>query len=152
MKPLLQLVPSGVYMSQPNRDYKFHILQQINFKLSHKYMRSIARTPTAVTVVHPYNNCAPYVLASYMDEHTCTYFENYRIVGNFRGVQFSRMPNLQSFHGLIFADACDHVYYTLHNRTYFEGLIFADSCLSTKTVQNRPHEYFPLYGIYPWLK
>jgi hypothetical protein len=69
---------------------------------------------------------------------------NYRITGNFRGVQFSWMANLQSFRGLIFADACDHAHYTLHNRTYFAGLIFADSRLSLKI---RPHENFPLYGI-----
>jgi hypothetical protein len=58
------------------------------------------------------------------------------------------MANLQSFRGLIFADACDHVHYTLHNRTYFAGLIFADSRLSAKTTKIRPHENFPLYGIY----
>jgi hypothetical protein len=44
------------------------------------------------------------------------------IAGNFRGVQFSRMTSLQSFCGLIFADACDHAPY---NHTYFAGLIFA---------------------------
>jgi hypothetical protein len=70
----------------------------------------------------------------------------YRIVGNFCGVQSSRMANLQSFCGLIFADASDHAHYTLHNRTYFAGLIFADSRLSAKTANIRPHENFSLYG------
>jgi hypothetical protein len=37
----------------------------------------------------------------------------YRIAGNFRGVQFSRMASLQSFCGLIFADAGDHAHYTI---------------------------------------
>jgi hypothetical protein len=55
--------------------------------------------------------------------------------------------SLQSFRGLIFADAGDHAHYTLYNRTYFAGLIFADSRLSAKTTKIRPHENFPLYGI-----
>jgi hypothetical protein len=41
----------------------------------------------------------------------------YRIAGNFRGVQFSRMASLQSFRGLIFAGAGDHAHYTLYNHT-----------------------------------
>jgi hypothetical protein len=71
----------------------------------------------------------------------------YRTAENFRGVQFSRIASLQSFRGLIFADAGDHAHYTLYNRTYFAGLIFADSHLSVKTTKIRPHENFPLYGI-----
>jgi hypothetical protein len=39
------------------------------------------------------------------------------------------MASLQSFRGLLFADAGDHAHYTLYNRTYFVGLIFADSHL-----------------------
>ena len=70
----------------------------------------------------------------------------YRIAGNFRGVQFSRMASLQSFRGLIFADARHHAHYTLYNRTYFAGLIFADSRLSAKTAKIGPLENFPLYG------
>jgi hypothetical protein len=70
----------------------------------------------------------------------------YRIAGNFRGVQFSRMAGLQSFRGLIFADAGDHAHYTLYNCIYFAGLIFADSRLSAKTTKIRPHENFLLYG------
>jgi hypothetical protein len=73
--------------------------------------------------------------------------ENYCIAGKFRGVQFSRMANLQSFCGLIFADASDHAHYTLYNRTYFAGLIFADSRSSAKSTKIGPHENFPLYGI-----
>jgi hypothetical protein len=69
----------------------------------------------------------------------------YRIAGNFHGVQFSRMASLQSFRGLIFADASDHA---LYNRTYFTGLIFADSRLSTKTAKIEPHKNFALYSIY----
>jgi hypothetical protein len=61
------------------------------------------------------------------------FMQTYRIAGNFRGVQFSRMANLQSFRSLNFADESDHAHYTLYNRTYFTGLIF--------------HENFPLYGI-----
>jgi hypothetical protein len=72
----------------------------------------------------------------------------YRIAGNFRGAQFSRMATLQSFRGLNFAEAGDHAYYTLYNRTYFAGLIFADSRLSAKTTKIRPHENFPLYGSF----
>jgi hypothetical protein len=64
----------------------------------------------------------------------------YRIAGNFCGVQFSRMASLQSFRGLIFADVGDHAHCTLYNRTYFVGLIFADSHLSAKTTKIRPHE------------
>jgi hypothetical protein len=60
---------------------------------------------------------------------------NYRIAGNFRGVQFSWMANLQSFRGLIFTDASDHAHHILHNHTYFAGLIFADSRLSAKTTK-----------------
>ena len=71
----------------------------------------------------------------------------YRIAGNFRGVQFLRMASLQSFRGLIFADARHHAHYTLYNRTYFAGLIFADSRLSVKTTKIGPLENFPLYGI-----
>ncbi len=70
----------------------------------------------------------------------------YRIAGNFRGVQLSRMASLPSFCGLIFADACDHAHYIPYNRTYFAGLIFADSRLSAKTAKIGPHENFPLYG------
>jgi hypothetical protein len=66
----------------------------------------------------------------------------YCIAGNLRGVQFLRMGSLQSFRGLIFADAGDHhAHYTLYNRTYF-----ADSRLSAKTAKIGPHENFPLYG------
>ena len=71
---------------------------------------------------------------------------NYRIARNFHGVQFSRMASLQSFCGLIFADAHHHAHYTLYNRTYFTGLIFADSRLSAKTVKIGPLENFPLYA------
>jgi hypothetical protein len=52
------------------------------------------------------------------------------------------MTSLQSFRGLIFADASDHAHYTLYNRTYFTGLIFADSRLSAKIG---PHER-KIYG------
>jgi hypothetical protein len=51
------------------------------------------------------------------------------IVGNFRGVQFSRMASLQSFRGLIFADVYDIMLIirnTLYNCTHFAGLIFTD--------------------------
>jgi hypothetical protein len=34
----------------------------------------------------------------------------YRIAGNFCGVQFSRMASFQSFRVLIFADAYDHAH------------------------------------------
>ena len=71
----------------------------------------------------------------------------YRIAGNFRGVQFSRKASLQSFRGLIFADARTHTHYTLYNRAYFAGLIFADNRLSAKTTKIGLHENFPLYGI-----
>ena len=71
----------------------------------------------------------------------------YCIAGNFRGVQFSRKANLQSFRGLIFMDARTHAHYTLYNRAYFAGLIFADSSLSVKTAKIKPYENFPLYGI-----
>ena len=70
----------------------------------------------------------------------------YRIAGNFRGVQFSRMASLQSFRGLIFADVRHHAHYTLYNRTYFAGLIFADSRLSAKTAKIGSLENFPLYS------
>ena len=73
-------------------------------------------------------------------------YNNYRIAGNFRGVQFSRKASLQSFRGLIFADALTHAYYTLYNCAYFAGLIFADISLSSKTAKIGPHENFPLYG------
>ncbi len=76
----------------------------------------------------------------------CKITHKYRIAGNFRGVQFSQMANLQGFCSLIFADTCDHAHYTLHNRTYFAGLLFVDSCLSVKTAKIRPYENFPLYG------
>jgi hypothetical protein len=66
----------------------------------------------------------------------------YRMAGNFRGVQFSRMGSLQCFRGLIFADACDYAHYTLYNRTYFAGLIFADSCSSVKTAKLDPSKIF----------
>jgi hypothetical protein len=56
------------------------------------------------------------------------------------------MVSLQSFRGLIFADACDHAHYTPYNHTYFAGLIFADSRLSAKTAKIGPHEIFSLYG------
>ena len=75
----------------------------------------------------------------------------YCIVGNFRGVQFSRMANLQNFRGLIFADVRHHAHYTLYNRTYFTGLIFADSRLSAKTAKIGPLENFPLYGSLLWV-
>jgi hypothetical protein len=67
---------------------------------------------------------------------------SYRIAENFCGVQFSRMANLRSFRGLIFADAWEHAHNTLYNRTYF-----ADSRSSTKNEKIGPHENFPLYGI-----
>ena len=57
---------------------------------------------------------------------------SYRIVGNFHGIQFSRMVNLCNFAGLIFADACTHAHYVLYNRPYFVGLIFAVRQSSTK--------------------
>jgi hypothetical protein len=60
------------------------------------------------------------------------------------------MASLQSFRGLIFADANDHAHYTLYNRTYFTGLIFADSRLSAKIVKIGLHENFPLYGMQHW--
>jgi hypothetical protein len=48
------------------------------------------------------------------------YIVRYHIIaGNFQGVQYCQC--------LIFADACDHAYYTLYNHTYFAGLIFAES-------------------------
>ncbi len=74
-----------------------------------------------------------------MSWHALTIVETntkeYRIAGNFRRIQFSQMTNLPNFRGLIFADACDHAHYTLHNRTYFAGLIFMDSRLSVKTTK-----------------
>ena len=76
--------------------------------------------------------------------YVCIYI--YRIAGNFHGVQFSRIASLQSFRGLIFADACHHAHYTLYNRTYFAGLIFVDSRLSAKNAKIGPLENFPLYG------
>jgi hypothetical protein len=36
----------------------------------------------------------------------------YHIVGNFHGIQFSRMASLQSFPYLIFTNVCDHAHYT----------------------------------------
>jgi hypothetical protein len=75
---------------------------------------------------------------------TVKYIGEYRIVGNFRRVQFLRMASLQSFRGLNFADVYDLAHYTLYNRAYFVGLIFADSRLSAKIG---PHENFPLYGV-----
>ena len=74
-------------------------------------------------------------------------FSVYRIVGNFRGVQFSRMDSLQSFRGLIFADAHDHDQYALYNHTYFVGLIFTDSSSSAKTAKIGPLENFLLYSV-----
>ena len=76
--------------------------------------------------------------------HIHVHTGTYRIAGNFRGVQFLRKASLQSFRGLIFADARTHAHYTLYNRAYFAGLIFADSSLSAKIG---PHENFLLYGI-----
>ncbi len=70
----------------------------------------------------------------------------YRIAGNFRGVQFSKMASLQSFPSLIFVDSCDHAHYILYNRTCFVGLIFADSRLSAKTMKIGSYENFLLYG------
>ena len=70
----------------------------------------------------------------------------YRIAGNFRGVQFSRMASLQSFRGLIFVDVRHHAHYTLYNHTYFAGLIFVDSCLSAKIAKIGPLKNFPLYS------
>ena len=43
----------------------------------------------------------------------------YRMAGNFRRVQFSRMVNLYNF-----ADVCTHAHYVLYNRAYFTDLIF----------------------------
>ena len=68
----------------------------------------------------------------------------YRIAGNFRGFQFSRVGDLYHFTGLIFADVHDHAHYTLYNLSYFTGLIFA---VSLKTAKIGPLENFPLYGI-----
>ena len=70
----------------------------------------------------------------------------YRIAGNFRGVQFLQEASLQTFRGLIFADAHTHAHYTLYNCAYFAGLILADSRLSAKTAKIGPLENFPLYG------
>ncbi len=70
----------------------------------------------------------------------------YLIAGNFRGVQLSRMASLQSFRGLIFTDASNHIYYILYNFTFFMGLIFTDIRLTTKSMKTRPHKNFPLYG------
>ena len=81
-----------------------------------------------------------------INTHLPEWFE-YRIAGNFRGVQFSRKASLQSFRGLIFADARTHSHYTLYNRAYFAGLIFADSSLSAKTAKIEPNKNFPLYSI-----
>jgi hypothetical protein len=69
-----------------------------------------------------------------------TFSSYYRIAGKFRGVQFLWMTSLQSFRGLIIADASDHAHYTLYNCTYF-----ADSHSSAKIG---PHENIPLYGNY----
>jgi hypothetical protein len=60
------------------------------------------------------------LLTAKQGELISRYIAVFRIVGNFRGVQFSRMASLQYFRGLIFADACDHA---LYNRIYFAGLI-----------------------------
>ena len=70
----------------------------------------------------------------------------YRIVGNFRGVQFSRMVKLYHFAGLIFADSRAHAHYVLYNPTYFVGLIFAARRSSAKTTKIGPHEIFLLYS------
>ena len=40
-------------------------------------------------------------------------WNEYRIAGNFREVQFSQMVDLYHFVGLIFADACTHTHYVL---------------------------------------
>jgi hypothetical protein len=67
---------------------------------------------------------------------------NYRIAGNFCGVQFSWKASLQSFRGLISQTRA----FMPYNRTYFAGLTFADSRISVKTTTIGTHENFPLYG------
>jgi hypothetical protein len=62
----------------------------------------------------------------------------YRIVGNFRGVQFSRMAGLQSFSGLNFADAYNLSHYALYNRTYFAGLISRIAAYPRKPLKLDP--------------
>jgi hypothetical protein len=53
---------------------------------------------------------------------------HYRIAGNFRGVQFSQMANLQSFRSLIFTDAlrsCPFYMYMYTAQSYlFRGSNF----------------------------
>ena len=45
----------------------------------------------------------------------------YRIAGNFHGVQFSQMVNLDNFTGLIFTDASTHAHYVMYNQAFFCG-------------------------------
>ncbi len=85
-------------------------------------------------------------LVSSLAAQCCSIAIIYRILGNFREVQFSWMASPQSFRDLNSADVNDHAHYTLYNRTYFAGLIFTDSRLSAKTAKIEPHENFPLYG------
>jgi hypothetical protein len=92
------------------------------------------------------------VLIRAVPVYLCTaYMCRYRIAGNFRGIQFSRMVSLQSFLRFNF-HGCERscpftLYMYMYNHTYFTGLIFADSRLSTKTAKIGPHENFPLYGF-----
>ena len=55
---------------------------------------------------------------------TYCYIYTYRIAGNFRGVQFSRMIDLYNFVSLIFTDAPTHAYYALYNRAYYITIYF----------------------------
>ena len=75
--------------------------------------------------------------------------QNYRIVGNFQGVQLSQMGDLLLFCSSLFVDVCDCVTICLYKRAYFTGLIFA---VQQSTVKIGPLEIFPLYSIYMYLK
>ena len=72
------------------------------------------------------------------------------IVGNFRGVQFTRIGHLESFRGFIFEVAQDlrHIHIILYRHVKkIVGLIFVDTPRSTKTTKINTLKNFLLYGI-----
>ena len=71
---------------------------------------------------------------------------NYRIVGNFHGVQILYSCYLQLIRVFNFRS----VHFTQENTpliTYFSCVKFCSDRLRMKRTKFGPHEYFPLYGI-----
>ena len=109
--------------------------------------------PTMNTIKAPRHNLRPSCIPFWVLQllHVLyvvdNYTVNYRIAGNFRGVQFSRIGHSESFRGLIFRGRSRPKAHPYRHVKKFVGLIYADTPRSMKTAKINTLEDFPLYGI-----